>query len=33
MGLRKFHYYICGASVVDETDHKTLVQVLERKEI
>ena len=32
-GLAKFHYYICGASVVVETDHKLLVQVLESKEI
>ena len=32
-GLEKFHYYICGASVVVETDHKPLVQVLESKEI
>ena len=32
-GLEKCHYYIFGASVVVETYHKPLVQVLESKEI
>ena len=32
-GLEKFHYNICGAPVVVETDHKPLVQLLESKEV
>ena len=32
-GLENCHYYICGAPVVVETDHKPLVQLLESKEV
>ena len=32
-GLYKFYYYICDASVMVETVHKPLVEVLESKEI
>ena len=32
-GLEKCHYYICGAPVTVETDHKPLVQLLECKDV
>ena len=32
-GLEKFHYYICGAPILVETDHKPLISLLGNKEI
>ena len=32
-GLEKFNYYICGAPIVVETDHKPLITLLGRKEV
>ena len=32
-GLEKFHYYICGAPILVETDHKPLISLLGIKEI
>ena len=32
-GLEKFHYHICGAPILVETDHKPLISLLGNKEI